>query len=199
MRSCASRLESGSSNSTILESNASARASATRCCWPPDSRVAGRSAKSARSTSASARSTAGPRVASRAMPRTRKRERDVVEHRHVRPDRIGLEHHRQAARVPAAGDDCRQRRRTTRAVDRDAPAGRPLQTGDGTQRRRLAAAGRAEQRDVLASSMRKRHAIHRADRDRSAPPAISTETERQRHAATSRGRRRGTAAAMRRR
>ena len=40
-RSLASRLESGSSNSTTVGEKAIARASATRCCWPPDSFEAG--------------------------------------------------------------------------------------------------------------------------------------------------------------
>ena len=36
-RSLASRFESGSSNSSTVGEKAMARASATRCCWPPDS------------------------------------------------------------------------------------------------------------------------------------------------------------------
>jgi hypothetical protein len=37
-RSLASRLDSGSSSSSTLGRITSARASATRCCWPPDMR-----------------------------------------------------------------------------------------------------------------------------------------------------------------
>ena len=36
-RSLASRLDSGSSNSSTLGSMTTARARATRCCWPPES------------------------------------------------------------------------------------------------------------------------------------------------------------------
>jgi len=36
-RSWASRLESGSSNSSTLGRITKARANATRCCWPPES------------------------------------------------------------------------------------------------------------------------------------------------------------------
>src|SRR5690242_18022030 len=44
-RSFASRLESGSSSSRSCGSPTSARASARRCCWPPESLVASRSAR----------------------------------------------------------------------------------------------------------------------------------------------------------
>ncbi len=56
-RSAASRLESGSSSRSSGGSGASARASATRCCWPPESACTFRFPYSPSSTSASARST----------------------------------------------------------------------------------------------------------------------------------------------
>ena len=43
------------------------------------------------------------------------------------------------------------RLRDVRAVDRDRAGGRPLEAGDHPQRRRLAAARRAEERDELAA------------------------------------------------
>ena len=43
-RSWASRLDSGSSNSSTFGWVTTARASATRCCWPPESREGERSA-----------------------------------------------------------------------------------------------------------------------------------------------------------
>src|SRR6267143_2971 len=56
-RSFASRLESGSSRSSRRGSMTSARASARRCCWPPESLVASRSAISSRATTLSTRDT----------------------------------------------------------------------------------------------------------------------------------------------
>ncbi len=56
-RSLASRLESGSSSSSTSGRMASARASATRCCWPPESWRGRRAPKPASRTSASASST----------------------------------------------------------------------------------------------------------------------------------------------
>ena len=53
---CGSRLAVGSSSSSSCGSSAQARASATRCCWPPDSAEARRSASSARPTRSSASS-----------------------------------------------------------------------------------------------------------------------------------------------
>ena len=54
IRSLASRLLSGSSMSITRDGRTMLRASATRCCWPPESSVAIRSPKSASPTSASA-------------------------------------------------------------------------------------------------------------------------------------------------
>ncbi len=48
-----SRAESGSSSSRMRGPNASARAMATRCCWPPDNSRGLRSARLSRPTSAS--------------------------------------------------------------------------------------------------------------------------------------------------
>ncbi len=79
------------------------------------------------------------------------REGDVVEHGHVRPDRVGLEHHAQAAlvgrhvHVPAVA-----RGEQDAVTDGDAAAVRLLQAGDGAQRRGLAAARGAEQGEQLA-------------------------------------------------
>ena len=80
----------------------------------------------------------GPRHAAQAQAVA-----DVAEHRHVRPERVGLEHHRDVALL--------------RGEVRDIAAGEPdgagrglLEAGDGAQERGLAAAGRAEDRDELA-------------------------------------------------
>ena len=95
-RSLASRLDSGSSNSSTLGENAIARATATRCCCPPDSFDAGRSAKACICTRSSTRCTFSRTSAARQLAHAQA-VGDVVEHRHVRPDRVGLEHHRHAA------------------------------------------------------------------------------------------------------
>jgi hypothetical protein len=77
------------------------------------------------------------------------RERDVLEHGHVRPDRIGLEHHADVALV----------RRAVHALagveehvvaDRDAARGGRLEPGDAAHRAGLAAAGLPEQHHRLA-------------------------------------------------
>ena len=88
---------------------------------------------------------------------------DVLAHRHVRPHRIGLEHHadvalaRRHAACLAPGDD------TTRPPMLMRAGGRMLEAGDAAQRRGLAAAGRPEQHHDLAgrhvrSSRRRRPA-----------------------------------------
>ena len=71
-------------------------------------------------------------------------EADVVEHRHVREQRVVLEHHPEAAALGRQHIDAR-------VVEPDAAARQRLQARDAVERGRLAAAGRAEQRDELAA------------------------------------------------
>jgi hypothetical protein len=71
-------------------------------------------------------------------------EADVLGHRHVRKQRVALEHDAQAA--PA-----RLLLRDVLAVEADRSGGRRDEARDHLQHRRLAAAGRPEQRDVLAA------------------------------------------------
>ena len=70
MRSCSSSADSGSSSSRTRGSVIAARASATRCCWPPESWPGRRSASSVRRTFSIISSAALPRSADD-MPRTR--------------------------------------------------------------------------------------------------------------------------------
>src|SRR5712692_3095277 len=73
----------------------------------------------------------------------RERKRDIFGDRHVRPDRVGLKHHADAApinRYVHAGGAIEQRL----AVHGDAPVVRRLQARNGTQGGGLAAAGGAE-------------------------------------------------------
>ena len=74
---------------------------------------------------------------------------DVLAHRHVRPHRVGLEHHADIAQA-RRHMHAALRRRDLVAADRDHAGGRLLQARDAAQRRGLAAAGRPEQHDDLA-------------------------------------------------
>ncbi|MNM81045.1 hypothetical protein D3C81_930320 [compost metagenome] len=71
------------------------------------------------------------------------RERHVLEHRHVRVQRIRLEHHRQVALGRWQGRDVAPVERQLAAVDR-------FQARDQAQQGRLAAAGRSHEDDELA-------------------------------------------------
>ena len=62
-RSRASRFDSGSSRSSTLPSEAIARASATRCCWPPDNWPGLRSSSPCSDSAPAVRSAAAVRVA----------------------------------------------------------------------------------------------------------------------------------------
>ena len=84
----------------------------------------------------------------------------VLEYGHVGPDGIGLEHHRQAAFL-GADVDARLRRIDNVAVDADFARGRLLEAGDRAQRGGLAAAGGAEQRQLLAGQDVETDAAHR--------------------------------------
>src|SRR5262249_3026641 len=85
---------------------------------------------------------------------------NVLEHRHVRPHGVGLEHHADAALL---GRHVAAPRRVVHrlAVDGDAAAAWLLEAGDGAQGRGLAAARWAEERHVLATSDGEADAGHR--------------------------------------
>jgi hypothetical protein len=70
-------------------------------------------------------------------------ERDVVENREVRKERVALEHHVHRPHV-------RRQIGEVVAVERDGSGGRRLEAGEHAKQRRLAAAGRAEQGEDLA-------------------------------------------------
>ena len=96
---------------------------------------------------------------------------DIVEHGHMRPYRIGLEHHRDAAllgrNVAALGRGIHRS-----AVDPDRPGGRLFEPGNRAQGRGLAAARGAQQGHVLAAPdgeadpVDRRHAAIAHDRGR---------------------------------
>ena len=70
-------------------------------------------------------------------------EGDVLADRHVRIERVGLEHHRDVAlrRVQIVDD---------LAADADLAGGDRFEPGDGVEQRRLAAAGRADEHEEAA-------------------------------------------------
>ena len=82
-------------------------------------------------------------ISSLALLGQHQRERHVVAHRHVRIQRVVLEHHRDVALLRRhAVDDL--------AADADFAVGDFLEARDHAQQRRLAAAGRADQHAELA-------------------------------------------------
>ena len=142
-RSCLSSAPSGSSMSTSFGPKTSARATATRCCCPPDSCAGLRSRKLRQ-----------PHHVERALD-TRldirlghavhlEREGEILRDRHVREQRVVLEDHADAALVRRHVVDAL-------AVERDRAGGRILEAGEHHERRRLAGAGRPEEREELAA------------------------------------------------
>ena len=77
------------------------------------------------------------------MPRDAQAEAEVPLHRHLRIERIGLEHHADAAVLGLFPGD-------VLAADEDLPVGDVEQAGDAVEQRGLAAARGPEQHDELA-------------------------------------------------
>ena len=101
-------------------------------------------------------------------------ERDVLEDAHVREQRVVLEDHPEVAPVS-------RRARDGAAVEEDLAGVRLQEPGDEVQRRRLAGAARAEQRDEAAGRDLERHPVHGEDRAES----LHQPLERQRRAGAS--------------
>ena len=146
-RTLASSAPNGSSSSSTLGFTASARASATRWRWPPESSDGRRlrqhvelhQAQQVHDRLADLRLGRPDRAGPDPQP-----EGDVLEHAHVPEQRVVLEHepdlalaHRLIGRVLA--------------VEADRAAVGRLQPGDDAQQRGLARPGRAEQRHQLAA------------------------------------------------
>ena len=97
-RTLASSADSGSSRSSTRGWIASARASATRCCWPPDSSLAYLSR--VRRQPDQVQHVGGPRSAlALGFSAHLQPEGDVVQHGQVREQAVGLEHHAHIAFV----------------------------------------------------------------------------------------------------
>ena len=137
-RSLRSSAPSGSSSSSTAGRLTIARASATRCCCPPESCAGLRRAMPRRARPA--RGPPRPRVFTCLAAAPAQAERDVLEDVEVREQRVALEDgvDRPLVRLGV---------RDVLVADVDRPVGRLLEPGDHPQRGRLAAAGRAEQRE----------------------------------------------------
>ena len=142
-RSLRSSADSGSSSSSTFGSTASARATATRCFCPPDNSLIFLSPCPGRATSASSssalrrRSRLGNAAHAQAVA-------DVLGHRHQREQREVLEDQRGR---PLVGADAGH----VLAADAHRALRRLEKAGDRAQQRRLAAAGRAENREEFAA------------------------------------------------
>ena len=133
-----------SSSSSARGRVASARAIATRCCWPPESRSgcsSSRPASPKRASSSRARASASARAHA---VRAHGGERDVLEHAQVREEVEGLEDHAEPA---AHGDRVDRRVGDDLAVEQHVAVVDLLEQVDAAQQRRLARARRADQRD----------------------------------------------------
>ena len=144
-RICGSRLENGSSSSSRSGCATKARAMPTRCCWPPERRAGRRCA----SAPICIRSSIFCARFRRFGVRGGQRGRDIVQAGEMRPERVVLEHHAEAA---LGG---RHEQRGLRVVDRvpaeaDPAGGDALQPRRGAQDRRLAGAGAADQDQEFA-------------------------------------------------
>src|SRR5262249_4665707 len=133
----------GSSSSSTFGSVARQRASATRCCWPPESCRGLRVANSLMWTSARHLGDARSNALARPFVRL-EAVGDVLGDRHVREQCGGLEYDAGAAPAWRQMVD-------GFAVEQHAAAALADEAGDDAQQRGLAAAGGAEQRDELAS------------------------------------------------
>ena len=141
-RSFLSSAPSGSSSSSTFGFLASERASATRWRWPPESWCGLRLAKGVSLTSVSISSTRALDLGLRHAVLLQA-EGDVVLDRHVREERVGLEHH---VDRPPVGRHAGE----VLPVEQDLARGRLLEAGEHAHQRGLAAAGRAEQGEELA-------------------------------------------------
>ena len=137
-----SRLESGSSSNQTRGSVTRARASATRCCCPPEScptRLPPEPRElHLRERRRHARVDHGARLAAHPQPET-----DIRRDIEMREERRLLEDHHRAAPLGRDTDD-------RDAIEADIARVRLDQPRDHPQRRRLPAAGRAEQCDERA-------------------------------------------------
>ena len=142
-RSSASRLDSGSSNRNTCGCLTMARPIATRCRWPPDSSFGCRSSSGSSPRMRAARLTCLA-ISSFGVRGKAQGKAHIVAHGHMRVERIGLEHH---------GDAALGRIDVVHALAADLEIARRdrLEPGDHPEQRRLSAARRAdEDHELLA-------------------------------------------------
>ena len=154
-RSAASSAVSGSSSSRMPGRIATARASATRWRWPPESWSMRRFSSPEMLVSATSSATRAARSLLRHAADLQAIA-DIVGHAHVGKQRIGLEHHADIAPLD-------RHRRHVLAVEQHLAAGiGQFEAGDDAQHRGLAAAGGAEQHQRLAAGDIERRGFERA-------------------------------------
>ena len=142
LRSLASSAPSGSSSSSTAGFSTKARASATRCCCPPDICTGRRFSKPVSWTRASASPTR--RLTSLGSTFARRRPKATLS----KTFRCGKQ--RIALEDGVDGTAMGRRLGHVDAVEQDLALGRLLEAGDHAQGRRLAAARGAQQREELA-------------------------------------------------
>ena len=159
-----SRLPVGSSARISAGFVTSARATAARCCWPPESSFGTCRARSARPTAASAAS-ARARRSRRPDAHVGERQLDVRERRGARDQVEALEDEADLAAAHA-----RERRASSSVAHVDAvepvpAARRHVEAADDVHQRRLARARRAHDRDEVAALDGQRDAAQRVHLD----------------------------------
>ena len=144
--SCGSSAEVISSSSISFGPVASARTIATRCCWPPERRSGNSSALSSRPIWRRSARAWPSACRARDPERLARRERHVLEHRHVREQVVRLEDDPDLLAQPV---DVDLRPGDRLAVDDDRAGVDLLEEVDAAQQRRLPGARRADQADDL--------------------------------------------------
>ena len=134
-RSPGSRPPNGSSSSISGRRRTSARASATRCRWPPESSAGRRAAETNKPDARERPSTAACRLR-RGAGRVDAKP-DILRRGQVRKEVVVLKEDRKRPLRPAEGEQVRPAKRSVPTS--------ALEAGDGVEQRRLAAAGRADQ------------------------------------------------------
>ena len=158
-----SRFPVGSSASRTAGSLTSARAIATRCCWPPESSLG---LWSMRSPSPTSRELPGrPRVArARSDPGVEQRQGDVLERAGARQQVEALEHEAELLE-PDRRELVVAERRDVVAVEEVPARRRTVEAAQQVHQRRLAGSRRPHDRDVLAGRDGEADAAQRFDLD----------------------------------
>ena len=147
-----SRFESGSSRSSTLGAGARARASATRCCWPPDSALTAR--RSSPDQLDHGQGLRHPPVPLESgEPAALQAERDIAANVEVRKESIVLEHHPEPARR-------RRHARHILPIHDDAALIGSFESGQQTKGGGLAAAAGTEQGKDVAPRDGQGKAVH---------------------------------------